>query len=181
MNCPRKHRSWQGKSFYWEGVPEQRAVREGKPGELLCHVTLSLGFHGDGISFWVVFGQSFSLRVLPGGACIAWPRWMPARRILGGDQTHGVSFWSFPNSSGWWWLISSVFLTRTSCCKTTHADGYYGAWSGWAVSVSVLSLTEPSLYPKENVHLMVHDPFSELLSLVSLRIFASVFTGDIDM
>ena len=37
--------------------------------------------------------------------------------------------------------MSSVLLTRTSCCKTTHADGYYGAWPGWAVSVSVLSLT----------------------------------------
>ena len=49
--------------------------------------------------------------------------------------------WRFPNSSGWWWLISSVFLTRTSCPKTAHANGYYGAWPGWAVSVSVLPLT----------------------------------------
>ena len=47
------------------------------------------------------------------------------------------------NSSSWWWLISSMFLTRTSCCKTTHAHGYYGAWPGWAVSVSVLPLTNP--------------------------------------
>ena len=35
------------------------------------------------------------------------------------------------------WLISSVFLSRTSCHKTTHANVYYGAWPGWAVSVSV--------------------------------------------
>ena len=34
-----------------------------------------------------------------------------------------------------------MFLTRTSCCKTTHANGYYGAWPGWAVSISVLPLT----------------------------------------
>ena len=34
---------------------------------------------------------------------------------------------TFPNSSGWWWLVSSVFLTRTSCCKITHANGYYDA------------------------------------------------------
>ena len=47
----------------------------------------------------------------------------------------------FPNSSGWWRLISSVFLIRISCHKTTHANGYYGAWPGWAVSVSVLPLT----------------------------------------
>ena len=53
---------------------------------------------------------------------------------------HVVSPLPFPNSSGWWWLISSVFPTRTSCHKTTHANSYYGAWSGWAVSVSVLLL-----------------------------------------
>ena len=101
----------------------------------------SLGFYGDGISFWVVLSQSFWLRVLPGGAHLVQPRWMPERRILGGGQTGNVSFWPFPNSSGWWRLISSLFLTRTSCCKTTHANGYYGAWPGWVVSVSVLPLT----------------------------------------
>ena len=66
---------------------------------------------------------------------------MLERGILGSGQTHGVSFQSFPNSSGWWWLISSVFLIRISCHKTTHANGYYGAWPGWAVSISVLPLT----------------------------------------
>ena len=30
----------------------------------------SLGFYGNGIRFWVVFGQSFWLRVLPGGTRI---------------------------------------------------------------------------------------------------------------
>ena len=99
----------------------------------------SLGFYGDGISFWVVFSQSFWLRVLPGGACLVLPRWMP-ERILGGGQTCDVSFWPFLNSSGWWWLVSFVFLTRTSCHKTTHANGYYGAWPGSSVSVSVLRL-----------------------------------------
>ena len=34
-----------------------------------------------------------------------------------------------------------MFLTRTSCRKTTHANGYYGAWPGWAVSINVLPLT----------------------------------------
>ena len=77
----------------------------------------SLGFYGDGISFRVVFSQSFWLRVLPGGALLVQPRWMPERRILGGGRTCGVSFWPFPNSSGWWRLISSVFPTRTSCRK----------------------------------------------------------------
>ena len=36
----------------------------------------------------------------------------------------------------------SVFLIRIFCHKTTHANGYYGAWPGWVVSVSVLPLTE---------------------------------------
>ena len=31
---------------------------------------LALWFYGDGISFWVVFSQSFLLRVLPGGAAL---------------------------------------------------------------------------------------------------------------
>ena len=34
-----------------------------------------------------------------------------------------------------------MFLNRTSCHKTTHANGYCGAWPGWAVSVSVRRLT----------------------------------------
>ena len=34
-----------------------------------------------------------------------------------------------------------MFLTRTSCHKITHTDGYYGGWSVWAVSISVLPLT----------------------------------------
>ena len=79
--------------------------------------------------------------VFPGGTRIAQPRWMLARGILGSGRTCGVSFRPFPNSSGWWWLISSVFLIRISCHKTTHANSYYGAWPGWAVSISVLPLT----------------------------------------
>ena len=44
-----------------------------------------------------------------------------------------LSFWPFMNSSSWWQLISSKFLSRTSC----HASGYCPAWPGWAVLVSV--------------------------------------------
>ena len=104
----------------------------------------SLGFYGDGICFRVVFSQSFWFRVLPGGACLVQPRWMPERRILGGGRTCCVSFSPFLNM--WWWLISSVFLTKTSCHNRTHANSYYGAWPGWAVSISVLPLTIPGLY-----------------------------------
>ena len=38
--------------------------------------------------FWPITG----LRVLPGGAHADQPRWTPARRILGGGRTRGVSF-----------------------------------------------------------------------------------------
>ena len=141
MDCPRRHMCWQSKRLYWERAPGWRAVGSGNPGELLCQIACSLGFYGDGTSFHIVLSQSFWLRVLPGGTRLVQPRWMPERRILGVGQTGGVSFWPFPNSSGWWRLISSLFLTRTCCPKTTHANVYYGAWWGWAVSISVLPLT----------------------------------------
>ena len=65
----------------------------------------SLRFYGDGISFRVVFGQSFYFRIFPGGARIAKPRWMLARGILGSGWTRGVSFRPFLNSFGCWWLL----------------------------------------------------------------------------
>ena len=52
----------------------------------------SLGFYGDGISFPVALANHSDSKVLPGGARIAQPRWMPVRRILGSGLTRGVSF-----------------------------------------------------------------------------------------
>ena len=77
-------------------------------------------------------------RVLLDGACLVQPRWMPERRILGCGRTHSSPFDLSQTLPVWWRLISFLFLTRTSCHKTTHANGYYGAWPGWAVSISVL-------------------------------------------
>ena len=113
----------------------------------------SLEFYGDGISFRVVLSQSFWLRVLPGGVRLVQPRRMPERRILGSGRTCGVSFWPFPNSSGWWGLISFVFLSRISYPNTTHANGYYGAWPGWAVSIS--ASPNRSAGPKTPTHLFL--------------------------
>ena len=52
--------------------------------------------------------------------------------------------WNFPEFCGWWWLVSSVFLTRISHCKILKwllkckiPNGYYGTWPGWTVSVCV--------------------------------------------
>ena len=94
------------------------------------------------VSGWSLTNNS----VFPGGACIAQPRWMLARGILGSGRARGVFFRPFPNSSGWWWLVSSVFLTGISCHKIIHTHGYYSAWPGWAVSVSVLPLTVTCLF-----------------------------------
>ena len=35
------------------------------------------------------------------------------------------------------------------CRETAHANGYYGAWPGWAVLVSVLPLTEQQKFTIE--------------------------------
>ena len=42
-------------------------------------------------------------------------------------------------------LLVPYSLPGPPCHKTTHVNGYYGAWPGWVVSVSVLPLTK-SLY-----------------------------------
>ena len=146
MNCLRRHVLTKQEILMGRGVQaESRRVREPRR-TALPHGSV-LGFMVMGLSFQVVFSQSFWLSVLPHGARLVQPRWMP-ERILGGGQTCGISFWPFLNSSGWWWLMSSVFLTRTSCHKTTHTNGYYGAWPEWAVSVSVLPLMLPGKQPR---------------------------------
>ena len=61
-----------------------------------------------------------------------------------GLRTHGHMAFPFDLSqisSSRWWLVSAVFLTRPSCCKITHTNCYYGAWTGWAVLIIVFPLT----------------------------------------
>ena len=115
---------WQSKRFYWERSTWAESSRVREPRRTALPRGSQSRVLWDEMSFQVVFGQSLWLRVLPGGARTAQPIWMPAREILGSGRTRGVPFWPFPNASGWWWLISSVFLIRTSCPKTTHANGY---------------------------------------------------------
>ena len=94
-------------------------------------------------------------------------------RILGGGRTCGVSFCPFLNSSGWWWLVSSTFLSGTSCHKTTHAGGYYGAWPGWAASISVLALTMWVVFSNRKIQLIFYAVF-----LFCFSIFISPFPDD---
>ena len=128
------------RDFIWKGHPG--GEQEGKGTQENCFAVwlAVLGFMVMGlVSGWSLSNHSNSESFLVAHGCV--PRWMIARGILGSQQTRGVSSRPFPNYSGWWWLISSVFLIRISCHKTTHANGYYGAWPGWMVSISVLPLT----------------------------------------
>ena len=157
MNCLRRHICWQSKRFYWETVPRWRAGGVREPRRTALSHGLQSPFYGDGISFRVVLSQSFSV------CSLVQPRWMPERRILGRGWTGGVSFCPFPNSSGWGRLISSLFLTRISCPNTAHANGYCGAWPGWAVSISVLPLTNASTVCWGGTHFnLKHSPHSFL-------------------
>ena len=112
---------------------------KGNPGEELCHMACSLWFYGDGNSFWVVLANhSDSESFLVVQALFSQDGcqrgfWEVVGHVVPPFELSWIS---------WWRLISSVFLTRTSCHKTTQANGYYGAWPGWAVSKSVLPLTE---------------------------------------
>ena len=142
MNCLRRHMCWQSKRFYREMAPECR-VRESRRTALSHSLQpqafmvmglvsgLSLAIHSDSESFLVV------LALVSQDGC----QWEGLWEVV----IH-VSFWPFPNSSGWWWLISCMFLTRTSFYKTTHANGYYSAWLGvgGVASVSMLPLTVPT-------------------------------------
>jgi len=129
------------RDFTGKGRPGGEQVGKGTPDDCSATWLTVSGFMAMGL----VLGSDLSLwfRVLPGGTCIAQPREMPVRKILGRSKICGVSFWPFLYSSGWWWLVCSTFLTRPSCRQITHANinSYYGPWTGWAVSVSVFPLT----------------------------------------
>ena len=140
LSCPRRHMGWQNERLHWRRTPGWRAAGSRSPGELLCHVAHGLGFPPDGISFQVVYDQSFWLRSVLDHA-------VPARAKVdaraGGSGRPRHLFLTFPSSSHWWWLISSVFTSRTSWRKRTHAAGACGAGRG-AVS-STRSPSGPTL------------------------------------
>ena len=132
---------WQSKRFYWERAPKQKAEGGGNPGEQLCHMACSPEFMVMGLVSGLSLASHSDSRVLPGGAAL-FSQGGCQRGIQGGGWTVDVSFWSFLNCSGWWRLISSLFLSSTSCHKTSHTNSYYGAWPGWVISISVLPLTK---------------------------------------
>lgn len=69
----------------WEGPPWWRAAVWGNARELLCHMVHSLKFYYYRVSFWVVSGQSFWLRVFPGDTHVSQLRYIPAWDLLGNE------------------------------------------------------------------------------------------------
>ena len=114
---------------------ESRRVREPGKTALPCGSTQSRAY-GDG-SVSRLSLASHSDWVFPGGACLVQPRWILSRRILGGGWTPFDLSWTLPVGGGLLVLCSS----SGPPVKTTHANGYYGAWPGPAVSVNVHPLT----------------------------------------
>ena len=64
---------------------------------------------------------------------LAWGEFCGQRNLVGYSPLGHTNEWLSLHFSGWRWLITSMFLTRTSCCKIIHANGYYGTWPGWVV------------------------------------------------
>ena len=77
-----------GKRLYWEGVPGWGAG-DANPEELLCQVS---GFMVRELISCLSLATNSVLESFLDCAGIIQPRWMPARRILGGGRTRGVSF-----------------------------------------------------------------------------------------
>ena len=91
MNCPRR-RADKARDFIGKGHPG--GEQEGKGTQESCSATwLAVsGFMVMGLVSGLPLANHSDSRVLPGGARLVQPRWMPERRILGGDGTGGVSF-----------------------------------------------------------------------------------------
>ena len=89
------------------------------PREMLSHMTCALRFYGDGVSFWVISGQSSCLcsyrvwlTALPGGGHISQPRWIPAWELQGG--------WQGTLRAGTSSLLSGALATQ-SCLTLCHS------------------------------------------------------------
>ena len=130
----KRHVRWQSKIFHWEGAPGWRVAGSGDPGGLLWMRPEVSGF----MATEFISGLSLDNHSSSGS-------FLAVRALLSQDGFQQGGFWegtwtvapaSFCpfSSSCWWWVISSVFLTRTSCYKITHAHVYYGVWPGWSVS-----------------------------------------------
>ena len=142
MNRPRRHTCWQSKRLSWEGVQRWRARRVGDP----RRTALPRGSTVSGLWWCNQFlGCPWPITLTLGLSW--WHTHCPAKMDASEkDSGRWKSTWclllTFPRL---FWLVvanSSIFLTRMSYCKIIHSGGYYGAWPGGAVSVSVFPLTQ---------------------------------------
>ena len=85
-------RADKAREFTGKGHPS--GEQQGKGNQENSSVTWLVvsGFMVMGLVSRLSLANHSNPRVLPGGACLVQPRWMPERRILGGGQTCGVSF-----------------------------------------------------------------------------------------
>ena len=132
MNCLRRNTCCQSKRLDWEGHPGRQ--QQGQRAQENCSATwfaVSEFMVVGSLSGWSLASHPDSPPILPGvHTLFSWDGFQQGGFWEVG-RTCGVSFWFFPNSSP-----CSLFLTRTTCCKITHANSYNGAWPGWVVSVS---------------------------------------------
>ena len=118
---------------------ESSGVRE--PGELLCHVACRPRVYGGGIKTnpnWLSLANHSDSE-----------SFMAVHALFSQDGCQREGFWEVvrhvvsPFDLSQTLPVDSMFLTRTSCRKTAHANSHCGARPGWVVSVSVLPLTTP--------------------------------------
>ena len=124
----------------------------------------SLRFYSNGFSFRVVFGQQFWVKS-PSWWCMPCSAKIEAREK---DSGRWSDMWCllliFPDSSVGCGLLVTCSLPRPHVV-TTHANGYYGAWPGWAISVSVLPLT---IWFKENIKFDIKSWYTKPADLSSI-------------
>ena len=121
-------------------IAGQRARGWGNPGSLLCYVTQSLGLYGDRINLLVVSRQSFWLKGLSWWLIHCSAKMDTTEKVVG----HVVFLLDLSQTllvGGYLLILCSLPgpPVINSCHELpciTHANGYYGAWSGWEISVS---------------------------------------------
>ena len=133
---------WQSKRFYWVG--RSGGEQEGEGTQENCSVTwlAASGFMVMGlVSGWlwpIILIQSLS-----------WWRMHRSAKMDASERDSGkwtdtrCLLLTFPELFPLVVAYEFLCLIRISCHKIIDANGYYGAWPGWAVSVSVLPLTVP--------------------------------------
>ena len=141
MNGPKRHVLKKQEIFLGKGTRvESSKVREPRRTALPAWLTVS-GFMVTGlVSGWFLANHSNS------------ESFLVAHALLSQDGCQREGFWEvvgqvmspfdlFRNLLVGGGLLVPFSLPGPPAPKTTHVNGYYGAWPGWVVSIIVLPLT----------------------------------------